>query len=376
MKRCWLMLLASVVWVTSAIGQVRPDEPDRPRRGPGEGRGPRMGRMLDRVADELQLDDAQRKEFDAIMAAHRAQMEEMAPRWREMREATRSGDRERADELRAQMGNEHGPRDFFRQAFDELEPILNDEQYERFLEMREGMERRRERREEFRRMAEELPDKLDMDEAQRKQFRQLLDSRRDRMRQQMTEMRPLFDQMREAEESGDQDRLQELRAQFEELRPDPETRRTEFLSQVSGLLREDQRRFLDDYYAELGLTSGAELLGPSDVRTVLRAARRIDLSSEQKAKLRTIGRQAMRDLRGVRRAASPSRLTDAERSTLRAAGVEGGKPLRNQLRRRYDEATAQLAAGTKAKIVKMLDEKQAGDFERRLQQSIRRDRKD
>lgn len=376
MNRCSLALLASVVWVTSAIAQVGPPEAEPARRGPGDSRGPRMGRMLERMADELQLDDVQRKELDEIMAAHSTRMEELAPRWAEVREAMRSGDHERAAELRARMGDERGPWDLHRQALDELEPILSDEQHERFMEIREGMQRRWESHREFWRMTRELPDELGMDDAQRHQFRQLLESRRDRMRQRMAEMRPLFERMREGQELGDQDQPEELRRQLEALRPDPKAMRAEFLDQVNGLLREDQRPLLAEYYMELGLISNDRPPEAADVRTVLRAARRLHLRSEQKGRLRTIGRQAMRDLRGIRRAGSLSRLSDAERSALRATGVEGMRPYLDELRRRNTEAMIQLAHATKERIVKMLDEAQAAEYDRQLQQLARRDRED
>ena len=239
MSRYSLVFFVSVFLASFAFGQAVPPDAERPRHGMrGEGRGP--GRMLERVAEELDLDDAQRKEFEEIMTEQRARMEEMSPRWDEIREAMRNGDRERAAELRAELGDERGPRDLRREALDEIEPILNDEQHERFMEMREGMERRREDRQEYRRMLRELPDEVGMDDTQREQFRELLQSRRGRMHQQMTEMRPLFQEMREAEESGDQDRVEELRSQFREFRRNPENMRAELLDQVSELLREDQ----------------------------------------------------------------------------------------------------------------------------------------
>ena len=84
----------------------------------------------------------------------------------------------------------------------------------------------------------------------------------------------------------------------------------------------------------------------------------------------------MRDLREIRRAGSLSRLNDAERSALRATGVEGMKPCLDELRRRNMEAVVQLANSTKERIVTMLDDAQAEEYDRQLQQLARRDRKD
>lgn len=375
MSRYSLMFVVSVFLAPFVFGQAGPPDTGRPRhREHGERRGP--GHMLERVAEELELDDAQREEFEAIMAAQRARMEEMAPRWEEIREAIRNGDRERAAELRAELGDERGPHDLRLEAFDEIEPILNDEQHERFMEMRERIESRLEDREEYRRMLRELPDEVGMDDAQREQFRGLLQSRRSGMHQQMAEMRPLFQEMREAEESGDQGRVEELRSQFREFRPNPEKMRAELLDQVSELLREDQKPLLAEYYADLVIVSTEESPGPTDVRTILRAARRLHLRGEQKSRLKTIGQEAMRELRAVRSTSKFSRLTDEEKSAIRAAGEEERKPVAAELKRRNEETMAQLAASTRESILKMLDEGQAAEFERRLQRYERRERKE
>ncbi|UCC31607.1 MAG: hypothetical protein JSU86_04870 [Phycisphaerales bacterium] len=84
----------------------------------------------------------------------------------------------------------------------------------------------------------------------------------------------------------------------------------------------------------------------------------------------------MRDLREIRRAGSLSRLSDAERSALRAAGVAGMRPFLDELRRPNTEAMVQLANATRERIVKMLDDAQAAEYDRQLQQLARRNRKD
>ncbi len=371
MRRRYLWV-AGLVSVTFAMGQAGPDEPGRGRRERGGDRGPRTGRRLERLVAELQLDDAQRIEFDEVMAAQRARVEELTPQWEEMREARRTGDRERAEELRSQMGDEGGPRDLFRQAFDEIEPILNDEQYERFSEMREGMQRQRDSRRENRRVMQELPDKLGLDEEQRDQFRKLFEGRRDRMREQWSQRRPLVEEMREAEAAGNSERAAELRHQLEEQRVDPETMRMELLDQIGGLLRADQQPLLSDYYVELGLSSNEESAGPLNVMTVLRAARRPRLGGEQKARLRVIGREAMRELRQVRRAGGRSKLSREDRIALRDSGKEGMKGVLEELRRRNEEAVVKLAVATKDRIVRMLDADQVSEFERNLEKEAQR----
>ena len=375
MKRHTMTILVSVALAAVAFGQPGPDDRPGRRRERGRNRGERMGRMLDHLADDLQLDEQQRTEFEEIKASHRQRMREQRPHWEEIRQAMRSGDETRAAELRTQMPEGAGPWDSMRQAIDELEPILNDEQYDRLSQMRERMDRGRQRREVFRRMARELPDELEMDEAQRAQFEQLMASRRDRMRGRMGEMRPLWEEMRNAHEAGDQARVEELRSQMEAARPDLETMRTEFFEEVKGFLRENQKSRLDAYYEELSTVGRDEPAGPDDLRTVLRAARKVKLGGAQKAELKAIGRQAMKALRALRRAGRPAQLSPEDKADMKAAGREGKKTLRDESRRRNQEAKTQLATETKEKIMAMLDAEQTAEYKKQFERLASRPRK-
>jgi hypothetical protein len=284
------------------------------------------------MADTLELDEDQRAEFDEIMDAHRERMGSARELGRAMRDARREGDTKKADELRAQM-LESGvdPWESMRQAMDEVEPILTDEQFERFSEMRTNMQQRRERRGRVRRWATELPDALSMTESQRQEFNEYLRSRRDGWRECAQRMRDIYRQMDEAREAGDAERLEALQAELEAARPDPETMEAEFAEAVRGILSDDQLPLLDAYFA--GSTAGRDEL-PDDVRSLIRAAARSGLDRAQRKAWRVIMRDAVKALRSVDR--------------------------------KDEEAVAKLTAETRSQIVGMLREDQLERFEKQL----------
>ena len=301
------------------------------RGGPG-GRGP--GRMLDRVAQSLDLSEEQKAEFDEIVAGHRERMGEARPLMRDMRRAQRDGDMNRAEELRAQMF-ELGvdPWGSLRQSLDEVEPILSDEQFERFSEMRMTFQDRRERQESFRRWATELPGVVEMTDEQRQQFQELLRPRDGGQWRQMAErMQEIRGEMREARDAGDEQRVEELQAELDALRPDPASRQAELTESVRGILNEDQIPLFDAYIA---VTTAGGDDSPDDVRSLVRAAARSGLDRTQRKEWRTIMRDAMKSLRRVDR--------------------------------KDEEARVKLAADTRKKIEAMLHEDQSERFEKELE---------
>ncbi|UCG17410.1 MAG: Spy/CpxP family protein refolding chaperone [Phycisphaerales bacterium] len=300
--------------------------------------------MIARFVEDLDLDEEQRARVEELAAAHRERMQKNRELWAELRAAERDGDQARAAELRAQMADGENPWDSIRQVLDEVEPLLNEEQYDRFMEMRDGMdrrheegERRREARESYERMVHDLPDQLKLDDAQREAYDKLLETQREASRERMQQMRPLWEQMRQAREAGDEERIEELTRQVEELQPDREAFRDDFLEQVEGLLNDTQKPLLAEYRGQFAVAPGERPLRPADVRDILTAARRVELEREQRHRLRLVAREALKDAYKIRR-------TDKE-------------------------AQAALAASVKEKIVEMLEQGQRKEFERQIQRA-------
>jgi hypothetical protein len=196
------------------------------------------------------------------------------------------------------------------------------------------MEEQRLRREMYGRLTTDLPEDLDLDETQREQFRQVLESQREQFRSRWQSMRSLWDEIRAAQASGDQGRIDELREQIDQMRPDPEQMAAAFFQQVEGLLRDEQKAVLARYREEFGLGGAQGARGSGDVRVVLRAARRLRLSGEQRDTLKQIEREAMK--------------------------------ARREISRRDREAQVTLADRVEREIRAMLDEDQAREFEEHL----------
>lgn len=300
----------------------------------GRGGGGRRGadRMLDRVAGSLELSEEQRAEFEEITGRHRERMQEAWPLSRELRRAQRDGDTQRAEELRAQL-QELGvePQESLGQAMDELESILEGEQTERYSEMRRTMERRNQSREFYREAESELPDALNMDQAQRTQYNDRLRDLREAWRAQSDVTRAIRREMREAREAGDETRLEELQMELEMSQRDPADQRAEFLDDLKGMLREDQRPLLQRFYPNVGVVGTTR---HDDVRNILRAALRTGLDRAQRAKWRVIMREAMKSI--------------------------------HQLRTKGKDAESAIAVETRGKVEGLLTDVQRARFEKEL----------
>lgn len=286
--------------------------------GPGMGfmGGQGGGRMMDRFVEELNLDEQQKLVFDELMAPQRERMRQMGEKLREMREAQDAGDTERADQIRAEMraagmgpggpgGGGRGPgqmAEAMNDVLDQLEPSLREDQLEKLDEMRDRMERGQQGMDAARRVRDELPDTLNLDESQRTQFEEMLSEERNAMRQQFETMGPLFEKMREAREAGDEATLADLRKQMEANQPDFSARTAAFLDRVEGLLTPEQKTLLEQFRDEIGAGPAGEAAeGYVDVKDLIRIAKRVRLTAEQKDEFKDIERSAAQDNRKVGR---------------------------------------------------------------------------
>lgn len=285
-------------------------------RGQGGGRGGMGfmggGRMMDRFIEDLNLDEQQKQVFDELMAPQRERMRQVGEKFREMREAQDSGDNERVEQIRTELrdmgmgpggpgGRGRGMQQMqeqMNQVWDQLEPSLRDDQIEKLDEMRDRMERGQQTMDAARRIREELPDTLNLDESQRQQFQEMLDQERDAMRQQFQSMQPLFEQMREARENGDDAKVAELRKQMEAGQPDFEARTADFLTRIEGMLTPEQKTALGQFRDDVGIGGTDGQAGDYvDVKDLIRMAKRVRLNDEQKDEFKDIERDAMRDYR-------------------------------------------------------------------------------
>lgn len=322
--------------------------------GPGGARGMMGGRMMGRMVEELDLDENQQKIYEELAAPMRERMRAMGERWRAAREAADGGDDTQLKALQSEFQSANGGpgrsgpfggADPFGEIFDQLEPHLRPEQLDKLDNMRDRMERDRDSMDSWRRVSEELPEKLNLDETQKQQFDEMLQTAREETGQRWQAMRPMFEQMQEAREAGENERLAELRRQFEQQRPDGAAQMQGLMSQIEGMLRDDQKEAFNSFQTELGVSAGGEAgdAGVSaDVRAILRIAKRLRMTSEQKEDFRTLERQSMR--------------------SLRVAGRDA-------------DAKAELADRVKEQVEQLLDDAQRERFHAQLERLDRRNRR-
>jgi soluble cytochrome b562 len=328
-------IAAVVVLTTLAAMAFAQDEGRRRaegRRGERPRRGPSLSQLVDRLTEQLALDEEQRAQVEEIVAAQEQRMEQHRAQWQEMREATEAGDEERAAELREQLMQQRGDRGQAMEAiFDQIEPLLHEDQLEQFQQIRERMPMGRGpgRRGQMQQIMRELPDAVNMTEEQRKEFDALVDEQRALMRERMQSRW----QRREGEDAED------MRPR---TRPDFGAMYDDFFEEVAQILNEDQLPLLSDYRNRVAEERRRPGRGSDDVRTVLSAVKRIrGLSSEQEDAVRKIERDAMQSSREMRR---------------------------------DREGLALLAAKVKEQITDLLDEGQVKEFEQNLERLSSRGR--
>jgi Spy/CpxP family protein refolding chaperone len=335
MRTGWMVALIALVacgLTVPALAQREPGaaQPERPGAQPGRGFESPLD-MAGRLAQTLNLAGDQRTKYDAIVEKFRpkweaqaGEREKMQELMRQIREARQSGDEARVEELRKQVQDlRESGRPLLNQFFAEVEAILTPEQVGKLNEFREQMERGRggpggglEQ------LIQRLTEELKLTGEQRAKF----DGLAAKQRAQQQELRPLMQELRKARQEGNSARVAELEKQIKEKGGDGGV--DAFLAKIEPILTEEQKAKLPELWVRY-----AEPGRPDDAVAMLRAARRLELSEQQQAKLREITREAMR--------ASRADMTPEKR--------------------------AELAKSTKNQIVALLDAKQAADFEQALQ---------
>jgi Spy/CpxP family protein refolding chaperone len=177
----------------------------------------------------------------------------------------------------------------------EVEPILDENQRWTLEESSERTLRRAEmgqRGIDTRLLIERLPEELELTPEQRTRYEELVRARREGMRERVgpdDDRRRLFSELRAAREAGDQERIAQLEAELEELRPPPGERRPagpdDFFAQLEPILTEQQK-------AKLATLRPQPAPSFTSISAVLRAANRVDLNREQRAAVKRLGREA------------------------------------------------------------------------------------
>jgi Spy/CpxP family protein refolding chaperone len=179
-----------------------------------------------------------------------------------------------------------------------------------------------------------LAERLELTPEQKAQYDKIVAKYEPRAQEQAGEreqMRTLTQQYREARQSGDEAKAEQLRMQMQELRSGQVQIFQQFFDEVAPILNADQKEKLDRFRERF--QPGGRQGRAGELQTVVRAARRLDLNDQQKERVRQIVREAL----GEERQASNN-----------------------------PQASADLAKRVKTQILEVLDANQAAEFERLL----------
>jgi Spy/CpxP family protein refolding chaperone len=260
--------------------------------GGGPGRGPNFDRIVQDLSQRLELTDEQKPQFDGIVEKHRAAIEAAtnSPQMREimqqMRDARQAGDEQKMQELRQQMQalREEGTK-ALNAFFDDVEPILTPEQKQTLTQARDritrgpgggGMNPDR--------LLQTLPEQLNLTADQRPQFDKLAEELRGKLDAQRQEMRPLFQEMRDAQQSGDQAKIAEVQAKIQAMTGERDKLVKEFVAALEPILTPEQQAKLKEIVAQLNQGGPGE----TSPRTLMAALERLELTQEQRAQVRAI----------------------------------------------------------------------------------------
>ncbi|HOO16428.1 MAG: Spy/CpxP family protein refolding chaperone [Phycisphaerae bacterium] len=269
---------------------VRPPE-DQPR-GPGA----MLDRMGSRMIQTLNLTPAQAEQVRTIIDELRPDFEAAEPRelMLKLKEAQAAGDEQQIAALEAQMAEAAAKQDALRiEFFDRVEPILNPQQQQGLEQLRSRFSGERRGAVRLEGMIERLPEELQLTPEQRQKYDELAAAWRAARDQNREQRRALTRELTEAQKAGNEELLEELRQKLQEVRANRPS--DAFYAGLEKILTKEQSEKLSEMRGVWG--------GPGErqrglrVRTVVRAAERLDLTKEQREAIREITRQAMRQAR-------------------------------------------------------------------------------
>ncbi len=188
--------------------------------------------------------------------------------------------------------------------------------------------------------AQRLAERLELTPEQKTQYDKLVakyEARAQEKAGQRDQLRDLTTQYREARKNGDEAKAEQLRTQMQELRAGHTQLFQDFFNEVAPLLNPDQTEKLNRFRERF--QPGGREGRPGEVQALFRAARQLDLSDEQKERLRQI----------VREARPEEQKTPPD-----------------------PQAMTEMAKRIKTQILEFLDAKQREEFERLLAQPTSR----
>jgi len=323
----------------------------------------RFDERYERIATDLELDDDQRAVLDEIKATQMEDMEAFRARWQEVRQAYDEGDEAYADELRqeliAEMRESGGPRAFMNRVWDELDPVLTEDQRVLAEELREERRQRRRERWQERRTEENasteeqaeaaaksvptvgglpvsvegagkaeggdlssLPGVLNLDGDQQTMFNELqaeFTATRNTSAQRMAELKA---QMMETLEAGDTEGVARLKAEMATLMEANEAAEAKFFADVNAMLDDDQRTAFSNFRNEQQISDDLKGLD-ADLRDVLRAAMRLKLERDQKQQIRELAKKSRDRLKKARKTDRKNRDRDRTAEKQLADQVRG-----------------------------------------------------
>ena len=309
MKSC-LTVVFVAAWLTMpAIAQEEAPARERPKGGKmqpvnlAEKKAKQSQGQIKRIRRMLDLDDQQKEQFDKIAAEFaesnsteidRDKQKELA---KEYRAAQKSGDKERAEELRQELRRIRSgrPMDEF---FDSIEEILNEEQLEKLGEIRSQMASPHGGKRGPLAQLSQLRGKLKLDRKQTEQYNDLYAKLQEDLGSTKGDPdaeRELAEEILKAAQAGDDAKREELQKQLPNRRGQSDALVAEFLDDVESILEPNQKKILDRYRESMKR-------GESKMRVAdyFRIAQRLDLDPEQKQALRQLqdeSRKAERDAR-------------------------------------------------------------------------------
>lgn len=328
----------------------------KPEKQPAGGRGLRARMRLESLAEQLpsqlKLDEAQAQQFAALVAEQRAALEgdESARKLAELgdtlRAAQQAKDYPRVRQITAEMRAIRDRSNWTPAFLDKVGALLREDQRAALDSVRTRLSLQDRRAQtganRLERTVIRLRNQLGLTPEQEPQFDALVEQYRERFAAADAERatgddarRKLLEELRTAQAAHDTAKLNDIEKQLAARRDAELLLLDEFFDELDPLLSDDQRAYLEQYRDDAALPGG----GLDNVRTVLRAARRLELQDEQRAALKQIERDAIAAQR--------------------------------QLKRRDKEAQAALAVKTRDQIRAVLSEAQAADFERLLTRGAR-----
>lgn len=309
----WLMLgICGGCLTFGALAQTEPRDP-QPGQPPGERgdrRGPRrpnVAEMFKNLPDELDMDDAQREQFGALLEEFQAAARENADRGQEVRTLTQelraareAGDTAKEEQLRNQLRELRGGQGNRLDKFmDDVQGILRGPQLEKFAAVRQRMDEQMRRGPgrgmQTERTLDELRDVLKLSPEQATTYDEMATKLRATL-EGGGDMRALMQEMREARQAGDDAKVAELQRKLQEQR-EGRTRELEaFYNDLAGILTTQQKQTLAEFRERQGRGRDGGETGrdAGTLRDVLRAFRALELTDEQRDQFKEVSAELER----------------------------------------------------------------------------------